>query len=267
MQNNVTEPVRLRDIWPEFERSVPNDSVAADVIFQALERAGKTICRCSSVRIIRTPGSRKFKCTECHYETWFTANTLLNKVSNLRGWLAAIYLKQNRVVVTPSQLARLAEISPTGAAEIQKKLNVVVCSEMPDDSLFVRSEFFLDAICKRSRETPARMHPVSEEVTASTDALPHVTSEGESDSSSYISPLPFKFIAVAIAFIKRHCQGVSRKYLQLYLAGFVFQINPSERASDALLLSCLAHPPISYQNLLDYVTTPMVQFPFIFSFS
>ncbi|CAN5498395.1 hypothetical protein BH11CYA1_BH11CYA1_24200 [soil metagenome] len=257
MQNNFSEAVRLKDIWPEFERSVPNDSAAADLIFQSLERAGRAVCRCSSSDIERIPGARKFKCRACRYETWFTANTLLSKTSNLRGWLAAIYLKQNRVVVTPSQLARLAEISPTGAAEIQKKLNFVVCADIPSDSLLVRSEFFLSAICKRSRETPARSHPVSEELTASANA----------SFNDICSPLPLKLISVAVAFIKRYCQGVSRKYLQLYLAGFCFQVDPGQRKSDALLISCLGHPPISYQNLLDYVTAPMVQLPLLSSFS
>lgn len=287
MEGKLGDRVLLKDVWPAFESQVPSDAVAADVIFQTLERQGEIICRCSCAQVIRDPGSRIFKCLNCNYETWFTAKTLLKRTSNLRAWLAAIYLKQNRVVITPSQLARLTEISQTGAYEIHKKLNFVVCDQIEDDSLLVPSELFRAAICKRSRETPARLHPEAEELafmasggntdcplqpidddcglheieTRAITGGDSIVAEGLPSVSANSLLAPFRLVGAAIAFFKRHFHGVSRKYLQLYLAGFCFQFESRERLPDSLLAACLRHPPISYDDLLDYVTSPMVKFP------
>jgi hypothetical protein len=293
MEGKLGDRVLLKDVWPAFESQVPSDAVAADVIFQTLERQGEIVCRCSCAQVVRDPGSRIFKCLNCKCETWFTAKTLLKRTSNLRAWLAAIYLKQNRVVITPSQLARLTEISQTGAYEIHKKLNFVVCDQIEDDSLLVPSELFRAAICKRSRETPARLHPEAEELAfmasgGNTDcplqsvdddcglheietraitggdsiaAGDSIVAEGLPSVSANSLLAPFKLVGAAIAFFKRHFHGVSRKYLQLYLAGFCFQFESRERLPDSLLAACLRHPPISYDDLLDYVTSPMVKFP------
>jgi len=287
MENEFAEVVRLRDVWPEFERRIPTDAAAADAIFQLLEGQGRIVCRCSSTNVVRAPGGRTFKCLVCRHKTWFTANTLLERTTNLKGWMAAIYLKQNRVVFTPAQLARLTEISPTGAYEIHTKLNLVVCGQINDDALLLQSELFQDAICKRSRETPARLHPVAEELTArgaevEVDHTPLNTDSASSscnepstidgaltavekcpDACARREPLPVRGIGSAIAFIKGNCHGVSRKYLQLYLAGFCYQFKNLARAPDALLNACLAHPPITYNDLLCYVTPVYVQFPWV----
>lgn len=285
MQIENGDVVRLKDVWPEFERAVPTDAAAADVIFQTLEREGKIVCRCLNTRVERSPGARTFKCPQCKYETWFTAKTVLKRTTNLRAWLAAIYLKQNRVVVTPAQLARLTEISQTGAYEIHTKLNLVLSNQISDQALRMSSESFAGAICKRSRETQARLHPVTEEFTAALNHPPYVDNAGvESDFapeesegliaadsaldlpddlpvSSYTRLLPVRFIIAAIAFIKRYCHGISRKYLQLYLAGFCFQFAGAGHGPDSLLSACLGHPPISYNDILAYVTASLVQFP------
>lgn len=285
MENEFAEVVRLRDVWPEFERRIPTDAAAADAIFQLLEGQGRIVCRCSSTSVVRAPGERTFKCLVCRHETWFTANTLLERTTNLKGWMAAIYLKQNRVVFTPAQLARLTEISPTGAYEIHAKLNLVVCGQIEDDALLLKSELFQDAICKRSRETPARLHPVAEEQTVrgaevevdhtplNTDsASPSCDVLGTADGSLAVIEkypvarrelLPVRSIGRAITFIKENCHGVSRKYLQLYLAGFCYQFKNFEHSPDALLNACLAHPPITYNDLLCYVTPVYVQFPWV----
>lgn len=289
MERRLGDRVLLKDVWPIFESQVPNDAVAADLIYKTLERQGEIACRCSCEQVVRGPGSRIFKCLNCKYETWFTAKTLLKRTSNLRAWLAAIYLKQNRVVITPSQLARLTEISQTGAYEIHQKLNFVVWDQIDDDSLLVPSELFFSAICKRSRETPARLHPVAEELAfraseSNTDCSFQPTNDDcrshETETLAIASSgstvldelpsaaarplsLPFKLIGAAVVFIKRHFHGVSRKYLQLYLAGFCFQFESRERLPDSLLTACLRHPPISYDDLLDYVTSPLVKFPLV----
>ncbi len=289
MENQFAEVVRLRDVWPQFERTIPTDAAAADAIFQALEGQGGIVCRCSSTNVVRAPGSRTFRCLQCKHETWFTAKTLLERTTNLRGWLAAIYLKQNRVVVSPSQLARLTDISPTGAYEIQAKLNLVLCGEIKDDAMLLQSELFRSAICKRSRETPARLHPVDEELSAVAvaEGLGHcprpldvVCAPSSSEIAGtidgelvlveecldvFVSPeqLPYRLIGSAIGFIKMYCHGISRKYLQLYLAGFCYQFQNSMRAPDALLTACLAHPPITYDDLMNYVTPLKVRFPLL----
>jgi len=285
MQIENSENVRLKDVWPEFERTVPTDAAAADVIFQTLEREGKIVCRCSNTRVERASGARTYKCPQCKYETWFTANTVLKRTTNLRAWLAAIYLKQNRVVVTPAQLARLTEISQTGAYEIHTKLNLVLASHINENALKVSSELFAAAICKRSRETQARLHPVTEEFTGQQNYPTDIDSSEvgtdfmrkENDELSTAGGaielvddlaasasqkfLPIRLIIATIGFIKRYCHGISRKYLQLYLAGFCFQFAGTRPGPDTLLTACLGHPPISYNDILAYVTASLVQFP------
>ena len=93
---------------------------------------------------------------------WFTAGTFFDGIRHVRAWLAAIWMKENGASLTSAKLHRLVGIAYSSAWHILKKINTVLQEEM-QEGYDVASTFFSITYCKRSRETPAREHPIAEQ--------------------------------------------------------------------------------------------------------
>lgn len=61
-----------------------------------------------------------------------------------------------------------------------------------------------------------------------------------------------------IEMVQDHWDGISRKYLQPYLAAQWFHVDTT-RGDKALLDACARAPSITYQDILDYVSPPIVK--------
>lgn len=61
-------------------------------------------------------------------------------------------------------------------------------------------------------------------------------------------------------FVKDYFQGVSRKYLQLYVSLHWLSFDRIRWETKALRKACASHPHISYEETLSYVTPPIVKF-------
>jgi hypothetical protein len=66
-------------------------------------------------------------------------------------------------------------------------------------------------------------------------------------------------VAAAIAFIHINFQGISRKYLQKYLAAYWFHLERNRFPGDWLLERCLQFGAISYRDILAYVSAADVK--------
>ena len=67
------------------------------------------------------------------------------------------------------------------------------------------------------------------------------------------------FVTGFVSFIRNHFHGISRKYLQGYIAAFWLSLDRELWGVDSIKLACHKSPYISYQDLIDYITPQVVQ--------
>lgn len=68
-------------------------------------------------------------------------------------------------------------------------------------------------------------------------------------------------INIAAKFIRSLFQGISRRYLQLYLAEFWFHANRKNLLPNFLFASCIKGPPLDHKAMLAYVSPQIVRLP------
>jgi hypothetical protein len=139
---------------------------------------------CGSRKLEKPDGRRILKCSYCWKKTWFTAGTFFNRIRSTRPWLAAIWLLERGIIVSISRFHRLVNIAYSSAQAIFKKLMIIINDNIGDDSLPISSGKFSRIFCKRSAQTPARMHPVSEQHRLDEQAEKRLSSSS-SDSCSF----------------------------------------------------------------------------------
>lgn len=260
MTNMVSDEL-FEEVWSAFQEQIKTDEDAADALFQAMVETNQTICGCAFSQIYHDKGERFYVCNSCRKDVWLTSGTLLDGVVRLRAWLAAIFFNDYGVAVSAARLARLVQVASSTALNIHKKLAIVVCDEMPETDT-VSAYWFSRVIFKRSRQTPVECHP-REEVLASVQddsgaqsldlALDRLASEYA------IVPLDVKLaISQFVGLISQEFHGISKKCLQLYLASYWCTFDRVRWAPGVLLRACLRHAPISYEQVLNFVSAQKV---------
>lgn len=121
---------------------------------------------------------RTGKCKLCNKNTWFTAGTFLDHMKKPKPRLAAIWLTFRGVILNSSAFSKLLNIAQSTAHDILKWTRFAIQNHMPGDAPLVHSSLFSSVFCKRSRETPARSHPLAEQ-----DAMEKMTLDAEAPSS------------------------------------------------------------------------------------
>jgi len=66
-------------------------------------------------------------------------------------------------------------------------------------------------------------------------------------------------IQLFMDFVRVHNHGISRKYLQKYLAGHWCHRDRHSWGAGSLLLACLRSGPVSCRQILEYVSSPLVR--------
>jgi DprA winged helix domain len=158
-----TEESYRKRVLSNFGALYPDDELSTVAL---AERHGNDIlkCRhCGSKNVEKDDGGRFIKCMECWKKTWLTAGTFFEYVKRPRAWLAAIWLREHGVFMSASEFHKLFGIALSSALNIFKKLGIVIDSEMNQDVLAISARIFRQAIGKRSRLTPAREHPITEQ--------------------------------------------------------------------------------------------------------
>jgi hypothetical protein len=251
---------------------------------------------------------------------------------------------ERRIIISSSRFHQLVGISQSSALNIFKKITTVVESHMQEASVKVPSAVFTFAICKRSRETPAKKHPFSEEEemeklssaeASQNPASDHHTSKAQAAKTTDMkldrneqeivdilstepihvdllcqrSKLPINKILAAltmlelagmatrlagdryirqhttelaeqkvlephtaisnqqlthivnstILFIRHKFHGISRKFLQNYLAAYWLEFSKTRWKSGSLLNSCWQFGPISPKQICAYISPLLVR--------
>jgi len=323
--------------WQKFKRKFPNEDLC-------LKRLGKVIvigkkCRfCGNTISHKASGARLIRCQFCLKKQWFTAGTFFHRIRRARAWLAAIFLLENGVAFNAFQFHRLLGIAYSSALFILKKLSVVIQSAMQEaNSEQVSSALFLPLFTKRSRETPAKKSPASEQEAVETSSEVGLSISGDVNAqeepdetigshfsepiekaifeclsskptpydvvcervqapvgqvsaaltmmelSGFINRLPGDqyvrcspgstinsnqgalqssqktLVDKIVAFTLSTFRGISRKYLQNYVSLYWCNADKKRWKKGALFELCLCFGAVTEEEILAYVTPPVVQ--------
>ncbi len=154
----------LAELWQQFNTRFPTNKDCLEELCKRACQDGTIKCRhCGSQALDTAFSARVGVCRHCRQPTWLTAGTFFHHIRLPRPWLAAIWLMERGVNISSSQFHKLAGIAYSTAWHIFNKLATVIQSEMGDTASALPSSLFSPVICKRSRDTPARSHPLAEE--------------------------------------------------------------------------------------------------------
>jgi|GEM_PF-280602 len=352
MLERLENDPEIQAIWAQVNIIAPTDADAMEIFYKYFRDFGFEHSHCDNPNVCRAEGDRMSVCKGCGQGFWFTSGTLLARVKRFKPYLAAFLIREAGLIISAAAFARLADIHVATASNIQRKISMAIlnCMEATDaDAAAVAGRLFKDIIARRSRETPARMHPFAEEEEiesaqldlnmdaaaseVSPDALPvsmessEAVDDGDVDpfeqairvvygllseikicaeklslqanisigrvngaltmlelrgqakqlpdgkfvrvitvpkvvlsdaESTYAARVGFS-IGVAQNIIGKVFHRVSRKALQLYLAAVWGVLDREKWGLCSIFQLCFEHPPITYSQLLHYVSPPILK--------
>ena len=154
-----------------FNTLFPTEEKCLEELFSICGISLELCQHCLSKDVQRLHGGRSAQCLNCSKKTWFCAKTALHHMKKAKPRLAIIWLAQRGFLLSSKQLSLYFEVSQSSAHQIRLWLSQLIDSQYKDSNCeYVHSEQFKRAICKRSRETPAREHPRKEIESAQIDA-------------------------------------------------------------------------------------------------
>lgn len=173
---------QILSLWREFSSRFDTHDSCVNAVYEAACALGLVLCRyCGGCELAGNHGTRILRCLNCNRDTWFTAGTFFNRMRRPRAWLAAIWFMEHGIAISSSRLSKLAQISQSSALVILKKLAIVLEDHMDDGCSAVHSSLFADVICRRSRQTPASMHPRAEIDILNSDLDSNIAESSESN--------------------------------------------------------------------------------------
>src|SRR5579885_2883303 len=153
----------LASLWRQFNTEFPTIQHCLEELCKRASDDGSIRCRhCGSQHDDKPLAARVIICRRCRQSTWLTAGTFFDHIRLPRPWLAAIWFMERGVTMSSCQFHKLTGVAYSTAWNIFKKVTTVIESEMVGDAQAVPSALFSPVICRRSRETPARSHPLAE---------------------------------------------------------------------------------------------------------
>ncbi len=153
---------RLRKLLRKFDKKFPTEADCAEEIYKYTH--GGIRCHfCGNKDLNREHGARVTKCGKCRKNVHLTAGTLFEGIRNCRPWLLGVWLLEQGEAFSASLFAKVAGIAPATALVLLKKIKFVILKNMAN-TVLVNSTHLSEVICKRSKETPAKEHPLAEQI-------------------------------------------------------------------------------------------------------
>jgi hypothetical protein len=155
---------RLASLWMQFNIEFPTEEACLQALSARIHPDG--MIKCHHCRLTSLPEnfhSRALVCRMCKRRCWLTAGTFFQRIRYARPWLAAIWLMEHGLSLSSSKFHKLLGIAYSTALSIFKKLTIVIQGQVGQEARCVPSSVFADSFGKRSRETPARSHPLGEQ--------------------------------------------------------------------------------------------------------
>lgn len=245
----------LLKCWQEFEMVYPCEKDCVEALYAMVSRLHTLGCKnCRTDAIEREYGERIGKCLRCRRNFSFTAGTFFDRVREVRPWLAAIWFLEKGVLLSAKRFHELVGVAYSTAWMMHRKIALVIQSAMDMEKSIIRvsSQVFASAICKRSRETPAQKHPFAEQ-----REFERKCGKGApwaSNFSGYEGLERELNISIRDAF-----HGISRKYLQFYIASFWCRVDRARWSVGRLLTEVAAFPKIECREVLSFVSPLIVK--------
>lgn len=151
-------------VLKEFELRFPSEKSCFDFVCQLVaNQRGFTCHYCNSAQVERL-AERTVRCIECNTESWFLSGTIFERQRKFKAFLGIFWFNQNQCPLSSSRAHQLFHIAQSSAWGMQKKIDLISSADQEEYGTNVRilADAFAEALRKRSRETPARLHPRAE---------------------------------------------------------------------------------------------------------
>lgn len=234
---------KFERVWKRFNQKFKTEEDCIEALYKILLQSNGLKCRrCENSSLRKERGSRLATCLTCNKESSITAGTFFDGIRVVRPWMAAIWLMENGVVVSANQFHKLLGVAYSTAWTMQRKIALVLQSfiDSEESAVLVASDLFAPLFCKRSRETPSKKHPSCEQEELERQS----TKDHQQAGEFHTCPNGL------IEHIGNIFHGISRKYLQTYLATIWCTTERLPWKKDCLLAACSSFPPIKYSDLL-----------------
>jgi hypothetical protein len=173
-RRTVERDAFLQLLVEEFDRLYPTEAACVVALIGKFdEDEGKTCNHCGSHDIQMESGDRIGHCDSCGKPLRTTADTFFEGIRSARPYLFVIWLMENGISVNGCELHRTLGIASSTGSRIIKMLSLVINESMQEEPLAIceLSEGFVPIFYKRSLETPANKHPMTEEAEMEKRAL------------------------------------------------------------------------------------------------
>lgn len=117
---------------------------------------------CESTHLEFREGNRKADCLVCGKLNFLTAKTFLHGVRRLPDWVRAMWLLEDGVIFSANMFSSVTGMASSSASSMLATLSAVILEYMPDSETEY-SGSFAEIFHRRSLQTPALKHPVSEQ--------------------------------------------------------------------------------------------------------
>lgn len=153
----------LEEMFQQFKKRFPTEEDCWIELIRVIQQNDIFRCRSCSGRQFKHLGGRKIHCANCYFATSITVGTLFERIRRIEPWLAAIWLMERGAVLTSSALHKFVDIAQSSALVMLRKIRVVLEFCFDETAKLMVSAQFKRLMCRRSLETPARLHPSAED--------------------------------------------------------------------------------------------------------
>jgi len=147
----------------QVQALAPTDEEAMEIFYEISLSMGEKKCDCGDAVKHRFAGDRSYLCGGCEEIFSFTSGTMLARVKRFQAYFAAFLLREAGLLISALAFSRLTGVNFGTALNIQKKISLAMANQMDDTASLTPARPLQEIIARRSRETPARMHPFSEQ--------------------------------------------------------------------------------------------------------
>jgi hypothetical protein len=148
-----------------FELEFPSEAACVAHVRERIADQGLMVCHKCQSREVEYDSDRTIRCLDCKKVSWFTAGTFFNRIKKLKAFVGIMWFQEHNMPLSSSRAQILLKIAQSTAWSMTKKIHLALLPALQlnvRDAMAIACEAFRDAIRKRSRETPAREHPLAE---------------------------------------------------------------------------------------------------------
>lgn len=162
-EKKLNQPTPFVVACKEFDSKYKDDADCVEELMRILGE-GNLYCRyCNSREISRRYGSRTLFCFDCRRGSSGFTYTVLEGIQRPRAYLLALWLIGRGVEFNSHQFHYAARIAYSTALAIIKKIAAIINTDMQKEIETINSSAFIAVFKRRSTETPAQQHPVTEQ--------------------------------------------------------------------------------------------------------